>query len=179
MESGQFNAMIYTSLSPAAVRRGNLCRFASRAVRKSRHDENSGFTLLELLVVIAILGIVAGLVTLSTAPAEQRRVAEEVDRLAALFRLAQDEARISGRRIIWQADARGYRFLTPEGVRGAQSADDPLRPREWPFSVRFIDAPEVLFGREPLMTPARVHLVTADGELTLELDEFGELRVPN
>ena len=158
--------------------------FLKQPVRSSRgmaggHREarSYGFTLLELVVVIAILGVVAGLVSLSAAPAEHRRVDEELDRLAALFRLAHDEARISGQTITWEADAKGYRFVTVDGVRGQADADDPLRPRHWAFQVRSVQAPILAFGREPLMVPARMHLQTSTDDLTLEINTFGEMTV--
>jgi general secretion pathway protein H len=152
-------------------------RRSIRAGLPDRGVGSRGFTLLELIVVIAILGVVVGLVTLSTAPAEHRRLAEELERLAALFRLAQDEALISGQAITWQADANGYRFYTPDGVRGEKNSDDPLRPRNWTFEVDSIESPMLVFGGEPLMTPARLHLMTAGREVTLELDAFGEMKV--
>ncbi len=80
-----------------------------------------GFSLLELLVVIVILGVTAGMVSLSVAPSEERLVATEMDRLAALFRLAQSESRVSGRPLVWKADGLGYRCLAgdvPRGERG-------------------------------------------------------------
>ena len=138
---------------------------------------NRGYTLLELLVVIAILGIVAGMVSLSVAPAETRNSTEEVNRLAVLFRLASDEARISGQPIAWQADINGYRFVQSDGVRGESDSDDPLRPRDWPFEVRALHAPEVVFGREPLMAPAQIQIVTMSGEIDVEIDAFGEIEV--
>ena len=134
-----------------------------------------GYTLLELLVVIAILGIVAGMVSLSVAPTEYRKSKEEVNRLAVLFRLASDEARISGEPITWQADTNGYRFLQSDGVRGESDIDDPLRPRTWPFEVRSLRTPEVVFGREPLMTPAKIQILTVNGELDMNIDAFGDL----
>ena len=134
-----------------------------------------GYTLLELLVVIAILGIVAGMVSLSVAPTETRKSREEVNRLAVLFRLASDEARISGEPIAWQADTNGYRFIQSDGVRGESDADDPLRPRAWPFEVQSLRAPDVVFGREPLMTPAQIQIVTIGGEIDMKIDAFGEL----
>jgi general secretion pathway protein H len=136
-----------------------------------------GYTLLELLVVIAVLGIVAGMVSLSVAPTEYRKSREEVNRLAVLFRLASDEARISGEPIAWQADTNGYRFVQSDGVRGESDSDDPLRPRAWPFEVRSLRAPEVVFGREPLMTPAQIQIVTINGEIAMDIDAFGELGV--
>ena len=57
----------------------------------------SGFTLIELLVVIAIIGIVAAAVALSVSTSDSRQVQEETARLGALFRIAQDEVRITGR----------------------------------------------------------------------------------
>jgi len=136
-----------------------------------------GYTLLELLVVIAVLGIVAGMVSLSVAPTEYRKSKEEVNRLAVLFRLASDEARISGEPISWQADTNGYRFVQSDGVRGKSNSDDPLRPRAWPFEVRSLRASEVVFGREPLMTPAQIQIVTINGEIVMDIDAFGELGV--
>ncbi len=141
------------------------------------HLWTRGFTVVELLVVIVILGIVAGMVTLSVAPSEQRRLTEELDRLAALFRLAHDEARISGRVITWQASADGYRFLISDDEPDASESDDPLRARTWPFEVQTVDAREVVFGREPLMSPVRVEIVTPTRVVIMDIDAFGELTV--
>lgn len=132
-----------------------------------------GFTLLELLVVMAILGIVAGAVSLSVAPLESRRIEEESQRLAALFRLAQDESRVSGRIVTWQADVTGYRFAIDGRIPGR---DEALRPRAWPFPVRAVEAPAVQFGREPLLEPARIRVATGSREIVLVLDAFGTLR---
>ena len=149
----------------------------ARSCRDAPCSRGRGFTVIELLVVIVILGIVAGMVTLSVAPSEQRRLTEELDRLAALFRLAHDEARISGRAITWEAGADGYRFLVSDDERGGNESDDPLRPRIWPFEVQEVDAPEIVFGREPLMSPVRVEIVTPTRVVIMDIDAFGELTV--
>ena len=49
----------------------------------------AGFTLIELLLTLAILGIAAGVVSLSLRGDEARKLREEGDRLAALFRMAK------------------------------------------------------------------------------------------
>ena len=139
--------------------------------------KGAGFTLLELLVVIAILGIVAGMVSLSIVPSEDRRLSEELDRLAALFRLAHDEARVMGRAISWRADDGGYWFIESDGERGGAASDDPLRARAWPFEVVAVDAPEIVFGREPLMSPVRVQIATPKRMVIMDIDAFGELTV--
>ena len=138
-------------------------------------DRGKGFTLLELLVVLVILGIVASMVSLSVAPDEHRRMTHEVDRLAALFRLAHDESRITGQPITWSADTDGYQFVVDGGLRGDDMPDDPLRPRAWPFPVQRIDAPVIVFGREPLLDPAQIQIAGGDRVLMLHLDEFGAL----
>lgn len=139
-----------------------------------------GFTLLELLVVIAILAIVAGAVTVSLAPVESRRADEEVTRLAALFRLAQDEARVRSREVVWRADKSGYRFDVAGGDAlnaSGPTADDPLRPRRWPFAVDAVTPAEVRFGREPLLAAVTIRIVTPARTLTLALDAFGGTEV--
>jgi general secretion pathway protein H len=133
-----------------------------------------GFTLIELLVVIVILAVAAGIVSLSAAPSEDRLLAIEMDRLAALFRLAHNEAKVQGRPLTWEADTSGYRFLAGDEVRG-EKADDPLRPRSWPFPVERVEAPTVVFGTEPLMPPAEIRLATTGRELVLSVDAFGTL----
>jgi len=133
-----------------------------------------GFSLLELLVVIVILGVTAGMVSLSVAPSEERLVATEMDRLAALFRLAQSESRVSGRPLVWKADGLGYRFLAGDVPRG-EKPDDPLRPRDWPFTVERVDAPTIVFGAEPLLPPAEIRIMTPRRNLVLALDAFGTL----
>jgi general secretion pathway protein H len=133
-----------------------------------------GFTLIELLVVLVILSVAAGVVSLSVAPSEDRLLAEEADRLIALFRLAQDEARVSARPLRWEADLKGYRFVSADVAR-VPSPDDPLRPRMWPFTVTRLDAPAIVFGGEPLMVPAEIRIATPGRTRVLALDAFGIL----
>jgi general secretion pathway protein H len=135
----------------------------------------AGFTLLELLVVIAILGIAAVTVTLSIGSREGRVVDEETTRLGALFRLAQDEARITGRTLVWEADRSGYRFRAADGEPLADGADGVFRARPWPFEVTQVDAAPIVFGREPLLTPATLRIATPQREIVLALDAFGNL----
>ena len=136
---------------------------------------SAGFTLLELLVVVAIIGIAAVTVTLSVASREGRLVEEETTRLGALFRLAQDEARITGRTLVWEADRGGYRFRAADGEPLPDAGDGVLRARPWPFEVTQVEAAPIVFGREPLLTPATLRIATPKRELVLALDAFGNL----
>src|SRR5258707_5333355 len=76
----------------------------------SRRMRSHGFTLIELLLAVAIIGITAGIVSLSVRGADARKLAEEGDRLAALFRMAASDARVGGRPPGWGTDPAGYRF---------------------------------------------------------------------
>jgi general secretion pathway protein H len=133
-----------------------------------------GFTLVELLVTVGVIALAAGLVALSVS-GERRQVREETDRLAALFRIAQSEARTSGRSLVWRADAAGYTFE----YLGADTADDLRdelkRRRAWPFAVQSVSPSRVLFAREPLREPEIVDIGLAGRDLRLALDALGNL----
>jgi general secretion pathway protein H len=135
-----------------------------------------GFTLIELLIVITIIAMGAAMVALSVSGSDTRLLKEETARLSALFRIAQDEARVSGRTLVWEANLEGYRFrpLDPEAARDWK--DEVLRPRAWPFAVRSIEGGRIVFGREPLLDPATLRIATAEREVRLVLDAQGELR---
>jgi general secretion pathway protein H len=136
----------------------------------------AGFTLIELLVVIAMLGIAAAVVALSVSGGEARLLREETARLGALFRIAQDEARITGRTLVWEADIKGYRFRPLDGEAAGDWNDEVLRERAWPFEVRRIDGGRIVFGREPLLEPATLHIATTGVETRLALDALGNLK---
>jgi general secretion pathway protein H len=137
---------------------------------------HAGFTLIELLIVITIIAMGAAMVALSVSGGDARLLKEETARLSALFRIAQDEARVSGRTLVWEANLEGYRFrpLDPEAARDWR--DEVLRPRAWPFAVRSIEGGRIVFGREPLLDPATLRIATAEREVRLVLDAQGELR---
>ena len=40
-----------------------------------------------------------------------------------------------------------------------------------------VDAPEIVFGREPLMSPVRVQIATPKRMVIMDIDAFGELTV--
>ena len=135
-----------------------------------------GYTLLELLIVIAIIGIAAGILTFSLRGDDSRRLTEEGERLAALFRMAQSEARVAGRPILWQANLAGYRF-SATGPNPPPIAEELTRERRWPFEVRRLATAELLFGREPLREPTQVEIATSGPVLRLALDAMGNARV--
>ena len=137
----------------------------------------AGFTLIELLLVVALIAVAAGVAAMSVQGDEQRRVQQETDRLAALFSMAQSEARISGRTLAWEADVRGYGFRALGATEKDPLRDELARRRPWPFEVRRIDTRPILFTREPLREPAMVAIDTPQHELRLALDARGELRM--
>jgi hypothetical protein len=93
-----------------------------------------------------------------------------------LFRIAQDEARITGRALVWEADLEGYRFRPLDEEAARDWNDEILRPRTWPFAVLGIEGGRIVFGREPLLDPATLRIATAERETRLALDAFGTLR---
>src|SRR5258706_13793179 len=112
--------------------------------RMRRSGLTAGFTLIELLLTVAIIGIAAGVVSLSVRGAEARKLDEESDRLAALFRMAASEARVGGRALIWEADLSGYRFRPP-GADATYSMREQLAPgRSWPVPVRRVEVHELI-----------------------------------
>jgi general secretion pathway protein H len=135
----------------------------------------AGYTLIELLITIAIIGIAVGVVTLSLRGDESRKLAEETDRLGALFRMAASEARTGGRSLVWEADRTGYRFRALVVDDTQPLPEELARERRWPVEVRDVERHEIVFAREPLREPAIVAIATKDGVLRLELDARGNL----
>jgi general secretion pathway protein H len=135
-----------------------------------------GFTLIEILLVIAILGVAAAAVAFSISTSDARLLQEETARLGALFRIAQNEARVSGRALVWEADRDGYRFRPLDAEAARDWKDDILRERRWPFAVRAVEGGPILFSREPLLEPATLRITTAEREARLTMDAFGNLK---
>jgi general secretion pathway protein H len=133
----------------------------------------TGFTLIELLLTVAVIGIAAGVLTLSLRGDETRRLREEGDRLAALFRMAASEARVGGRTLLWEADLAGYRFRP---AMPGELREELSRERRWGVAVKRIETPRVFFTREPLREPATLEIATAEHRLRLTLDALGNLR---
>lgn len=137
----------------------------------------AGFTLIELLLVVALIAVAASVAAMSVPRDEHYKLQEEGDRLAALFRMAASEARVSGRTLVWEADPAGYSFHTASGAEDDKLSEELARRRAWPFEVRRLDTPRLLFTREPLREPALVRIETPTRELRLAIDAAGELRV--
>ena len=138
--------------------------------------ESRGFTLIELLLTVAIIGVAAGVISLSVRGSETRKLTEEGDRLAALFRMAASEARVGGRTLVWEADLSGYRFRPLVADNTFNLREELARDRRWGVEVRKVDARELVFTREPVRTPATVEIATEDHRLRLALDALGNPR---
>jgi len=159
----------------------------------ARRARASGFTLLELLVVIVLAGILLSIVTISVTPDDRQRLAREAQRVGQLFALAADEARIRQIPIYWEADLRGYRFVTiVDGERRLVSGDDLLRERAWSEPLQTLalvpagaERPsQVLLGpgapplrvaiaREWVQPPMRLEMATATAQVAIDFDERG------
>jgi general secretion pathway protein H len=160
-----------------------------RPARASR-----GFTLLELLVVIVLAGLLLSIVTISVTPDERQSLAREGQRIGHLFALAADEARIRAEPIVWEADLRGYRFVTEVGgERQLITQDDLLRERPWerpltrlaiypgtataPSEVLLdpaAPAVRVPIAREWVQTRWRLELTSDVASVAVDFDEAGK-----
>jgi len=154
-----------------------------------------GFTLLELLVVLVLAGLLLSLVSINVSPSPEQRLAREAERLGQLFALAADEARISGRPIAWEADLKGYRFVTQvAGERRLLTGDDLLRERAWDEGLTRLavipaqgeartllsagaPALSVPIAREWVQPRWRLELATRDHATALEFDDAGRARL--
>jgi general secretion pathway protein H len=156
-----------------------------------------GFTLIEMLVVIVLAGILISVVSISVTPDPRQKLMREAQRIGQLMTLAADEARIRQLPIVWEADLRGYRFVSEVGgERQLLTGDDLLRERIWEtpltrLSVQDGAGPQpaqVLLGpgappvrmaiaREWIQPRWRLELSNEDSTVRLDFDESGRATV--
>ena len=152
-----------------------------------------GFTLIELMVVIVLAGILISLVTINITPDPRQQLQREAQRVGQLMALAADEARIRQQPIVWEADLRGYRFVTESGgERRLLTGDDLLRERAWetpltrlavldnggPQPAQVLLGPgappvRVAVAREWIQPRWQLELTNEDGSVRIDFDETG------
>jgi len=157
----------------------------------------AGFTLLEMLVVIVLAGILISIVTINLTPDPRQQLQREAQRVGQLMALAADESRIRQMPIIWEADLRGYRFVSEvAGERKLMTDDDMLRERSWenpltrlsvldgggPQPAQVLLGPgappvRVAIAREWVQPRWRLELTTEDGSVRVDFDETGRAQL--
>ena len=170
---------------------------ARRTALSGRRVPCGGFTLIEMLVVIVLAGILISVVSISVTPDPRQKLMREAQRIGQLMTLAADEARIRQLPIVWEADLRGYRFVSEVGgERQLLTGDDLLRERIWEtpltrLSVQDGAGPQpaqVLLGpgappvrmaiaREWIQPRWRLELSNEDSTVRLDFDESGRATV--
>lgn len=152
-----------------------------------------GFTLLELMVVIVLAGLLVSLVTINITPDPRQQLQREAQRVGQLMGIAADESRIRQQPIVWEADLRGYRFVTEVGgERRLLTDDDLLRERQWetpltrlavldnggPQPAQVLLGPgappaRIAIAREWIQPRWRLELTSEDGSVQVDFDEAG------
>jgi general secretion pathway protein H len=165
----------------------------SRCCRPQSGHRAFGFTLIEMLVVIVLAGILISIVSISVTPDPRQKLMREAQRIGQLMTLAADEARIRQLPIIWEADLRGYRFVTEVGgERRLLTDDDLLRERTWETPLTRLSLQDgagpqpaqILLGpgappvrmavaREWVQPRFRLELSNEDLTVSLDFDESG------
>jgi general secretion pathway protein H len=134
----------------------------------------AGFTLLEVLVVLVIISVVISLATL-TVDTRQEEVEEQVRRLAAVVRLASEEAVLRSRELALEIKPDGYQFLELAEKEFLPVEDDAVfRQRQLPEGLELslllegepvdLEAATEVFVEEPEQPP-RI-LLLSSGEIT-------------
>lgn len=141
---------------------------------------------------MVLAGLLLSLVSLSVAPDPAQALRREAERIGQLMTVAADEARIRQQPITWEADLKGYRWLTVvNGERQLLTDDDLLRERAWdrPLTRLAIAdgagrATQVLLGpgapplrlevgREWVQPRWQLELVNDLASTTIDFDETG------
>jgi general secretion pathway protein H len=95
-----------------------------------RRPAERGFSLLELLVVLLIVGVTLTMATLAVGPMLGRDDGDdEAVRLAAVLRLAREQAVLQGAEHGLSLTAEGYRLMALEAEGWTPLVDTALRPR--------------------------------------------------
>ncbi|SHI29682.1 prepilin-type N-terminal cleavage/methylation domain-containing protein [Pollutimonas bauzanensis] len=152
-----------------------------------------GFSLVEVMVVMVIIGIAAATIGLSAAPDPGRLLRQDAQQLAQLMAVAQNEVRVDGRVIAWQADDGGYQFsrgvwrmpldsvvpvVTTAGGLDTFERDDALRPRRWKAgAVRVLPPGPVLLTSEWIGAPWQMVLKDGNAQVTISRDARGAYQV--
>ena len=102
---------------------------------------NRGFTLIEILVVVVIVATIVGTVVLSMGlVSDDRELDTELNRIATLIEVAQDEAMMQGREFGLELMQSSYRFVEfdPLTFQWAEvPGDDLFRMRQLPQGMEF------------------------------------------
>jgi len=96
-----------------------------------------GFTLIELLIAMVLIGLMSSMAMLAMGNADHSKQQQlEVDRLAKLLALAEQEAMIRGESIGLELVGQGYRFLSPTQSKWQPENNDALfRQRNLPTGM--------------------------------------------
>jgi len=152
-----------------------------------------GFSLIELMVVMVIVGIATAAISLSIAPDPAQDLRRDAHELVLHLAVAQNEVRIDGRVIAWQADGKGYNFargtwyaapgsaipvVSTAGVLDNFARDDELRPRQWRVApVQVTPAQPVLLTSEPIGASWRMELRHGDATVVVQRNATGGYEV--
>lgn len=143
----------------------------------------AGFTLLEMLVVVLIIGILVGTVSARLQPDSQDVLRVEAERLAQLMELAAQDARITGRAIVWTSDGQRYQFWR-QGADDAWSEirdDDLLRARALPQGMVMAQVRDETGRAQPDMRiafPADGSMAAFSMDLALGNEHYGVAASP-
>ncbi len=160
---------------------------------RTRGADEGGFSLIEMMIVMVIIGIATAAISLGIAPDPAQELRRDAHELVQRFAVAQNEVRVDGRVIAWQADSDGYRFArdTWQAVPGSAipavstlgaldtfARDDVLGPRTWRVEpVEVVPAGAVLLTSEPIGVTWQLVLRHGGATVTVLRDAAGGYEV--
>lgn len=153
----------------------------------------AGFTLLELLVVLVVVGVMLGLVTVSSIPNKQQALQRDAQRIALLLQLAREEAIVRNTQVAFELDNDRYRFYVKNNNVNSDnkwlplSDNDLFREREFynsPLAISIDPIPKqatpplrIIFGREPVDKPFILTLAYDGASVSIHADGVGHFSV--
>jgi general secretion pathway protein H len=147
-----------------------------------------GLTLLEIMVVLVIIGVIVGVVGFSM-DTRQRQLEIEGERLAALLKLAREEAILSEADLAVEFSLDGYQFYQWRQTEWQPLNEGVFRPRQLESDVQFelhlpvenehflpqveidgeIPSPRVYFYADGEATPFELTMETISGKRLFRL----------